>query len=134
MIDTQKLSQAIADASAYNTALTQLQAAWAEILNAINSLGIPLRKIEAEGHKLEYDISWGRISRVYAITRSDDADSDARALIMLVPALIEYLERIAQTARDATVVANVLRQALADERVQAALAMHALEKSGKPNP
>jgi hypothetical protein len=133
MIDTQKLSQAIADASAYPAALKQLQTAWAELLRTISSLGIPIGKIEAEGHRLEYDTSWGRISRVYAITRSDDADSDARALIALVPALIEYLERIAQTARDATVVADALRQALADERVQAALAMRALEKSGKPN-
>jgi hypothetical protein len=133
MMDTQKLSQAIADASAYPAALKQLQTAWAELLNAISSLGIPLGKIEAEGHRLEYDISWGRISRVYTVTSSRNANSDAQALIALVPALVEYLERIAQTARDATVVADALRQALADERVQAALAMHALEKSDKPN-
>jgi hypothetical protein len=45
-----------------------------------------------------------------------------------VPAFVGYLERVAQTARDALVVAEALRRALADERVQAALAMRALEK------
>jgi hypothetical protein len=49
-------------------------------------------------------------------------------LIELVPAFVRYLERVAQTARDALVVAEALRRALADERVQAALAMRALEK------
>jgi hypothetical protein len=56
------------------------------------------------------------------------ADEQVRMLIELVPAFVQYLERVAQTARDALVVAEALRRALADERVQAALAMRALEK------
>jgi hypothetical protein len=135
MIDTQKLSQAIADASAYPAALEQLRSAWVEILNAMYSLGIPLPPknsnggVEREGRRLEYNVSWGQVSSVYTTSISGShPDEQARALIALVPALIEYLERIAQTARDATVVADALRQALADERVQAALAMRALEK------
>jgi hypothetical protein len=128
LIDTQKLSQAITNASTYPAALKQLQTAWVDLLNTVSSLGIPICKIEAGGYRLEYNVSRGRISHVYAITRSDSADSDARALIVLVPVFVEYLEGIAKTARDATVVADAIRQALADERVQAALAMRALEK------
>jgi hypothetical protein len=133
MIDTQKLSQAIADASAYPAALKQLQTAWAELLNSLNILGVPLPptdtsgRVEVEGYVLTWDMRLGKICNVHA-RNAYSADSGARALIELVPAFIQYLERIAQTARDATVVADALRQALANERVQAALAMRELEK------
>jgi hypothetical protein len=76
---------------------------------------------------LTWDIVWGGVSNVRA-QNAYRADEPARALIELVPAFIQYLERVAQTARDALVVADALRKALADERVQAALALRALEK------
>jgi hypothetical protein len=138
MIDTQKLSDAIMKAADYPAALKQLSAAWGELLNTVRQLGIPLPPtdgndtVRAGEYSLMWDIMGGRVSDVRA-SNAYRADEQARALIALVPALIEYLERIAQTARDATVVADALRQALADERVQAALAMRALEKSDKPN-
>jgi hypothetical protein len=124
MTEVEKLSEAIAAASAYPAALKQLNAAWAELLNTLCLLGIPLPSPEGT---LTWDIVGGKVSNVRA-RNAYHADEPARALIELVPAFVEHLERVAQTARDALVVADALRKALADERVQAALTMRALEK------
>jgi DNA-binding phage protein len=63
------------------------------------------------------------------VTGGTEAErNSARALVALLVPLVEYLESVAQAARDAQVVAEALRRALADERVQAALALRALEK------
>jgi hypothetical protein len=120
MIDAQKLSQAIADASAYPAACEQLRAAWIEVLNTLFALRIPL----PERSVVDYSLENGRVECVYG---------QGHALIEAFPPFIEYLHSIAQTACDAQVLADAMRKALADERVQAALAMRALEKSGKPN-
>jgi hypothetical protein len=133
MTDVEKLSEAIAAATAYPTGLEQLRAAWAKLLHTLYSLDIPLPpkngngSVEVNGHRLEYTISFGSVTSLYA-TNASNADEEARALIALVPELVKYLERLAQTARDATVVADAIHRALEDERVQAALAMRALEK------
>lgn len=128
----QRLSDAIVAAADYPAALEQLRAAWAELLNTVHRLGIPLPPTDGEGkvRAREYSLTWdtwGGIRNVRA-RNAYSGDDGARALIELVPAFIQYLERVAQTARDALVVAEALRRALADERVQAALAMRALEK------
>jgi hypothetical protein len=131
--EIQKLSDAIVAAANYPAALGQLSAAWAELLNTMRRLEIPLPPTDGNGrvrageYSLTWDIVWGRVNNVRA-QRAYCADEQARALIELVPAFVRYLERVAQTARDALVVADALRKALADERVQAALAMRALER------
>jgi hypothetical protein len=129
----QKLSDAIVAAAEYPAALKQLSAAWAELLSAVRTLGIPLPPTDGNGrvkageYSLTWDTLWDRVVNVRA-QNAYRADEQARALMELVPAFVQYLERVAQTARDALVVAEALRRALADERVQAALAMRALEK------
>ena len=129
----QKLSDAIVSAADYPAALEQLRAAWGELLSAVRLLGIPLPPTDGNGKVGvgEYSLTWDRVGeRVNSVCARGAyrADEPARALIELVPAFVQYLERVAQTARDALVVADALRKALADERVQAALALRALEK------
>jgi hypothetical protein len=131
--EIQKLSDAIVAAANYPAALGQLRAAWEELLNTIHVLGIPLPPTEGNGRieAGEYSLTWDWKGGRYTYVRACNAyraDELARALIELVPAFIQYLERVAQTARDALVVADALRKALADEQVQAALAMRALER------
>ena len=134
----QKLSDAIVSAADYPAALEQLRAAWGELLSVVRLIGIPLPPHDGNGRVGvgEYSLTWDkvgeRVTNVWA-RGAYRADEPARALIELVPAFVQYLERVAQTVRDALVVAEALRRALADERVQAALAMRALEKSGNPN-
>jgi hypothetical protein len=133
MIDVQKLSSAIVEASSYPAALKQLSAAWGELLTAVRRLGIPLPptdghdRVTAGGCTLAWDVVGDKVTNVHA-WGAYRADEQVRMLIELVPAFVQYLERVAQTARDALVVADALRKALADERVQAELALRALEK------
>ena len=129
----QKLSDAIVAAADYPAALKQLSAAWAELLNTVRQVGIPLPPTDGNGRVRigEYSLTWDGVGERVVGVRAQGAyraDEPARALIELVPAFVQYLERVAQTVRDALVVAEALRRALADERVQAALALRALEK------
>jgi hypothetical protein len=132
--EIQNLSDAIVAAADYPAALEQLRAAWVELLNTVRQIGVPLPPTDGNGgvRAGEYSLAWegvygGRVVGVQA-RGAYRADEQARALIELVPVFVQYLERVAQTARDALVVAEALRCALADERVQAALALRALEK------
>jgi hypothetical protein len=116
MIDVQKLSSAVVEASSHPAALKQLRSAWAELLTAVHSRGVPLPPppVELGQISLTWDWRGGGIVNVHACRADDGVDEEARALIELVPAFVQYLERVAQTARDALVVADALRKALAD--------------------
>jgi hypothetical protein len=81
----QKLSDAIVAAADYPAALKQLSAAWAELLNTIRVLGIPLPATDGNGrvrageYSLTWDIVWDKVVNVRA-QHAYRADEAARAL------------------------------------------------------
>jgi hypothetical protein len=142
----QKLSETIATAAETPAVLEQLQAAWLEVFDMMRALGIPLPEqavdiVDKCNDKglwngkvgLNYSLYSRTVEAVEADSYHIDAyvipkEKQAHALATLFSALIEYLERCAKRTQEARVLANAMRRALADEHVQAVLAMRALEK------
>ena len=132
MIEVGDLVSAIETAAAYPAALKRLREAWLQLLQTLYELGIPLpptsdhlrKGLEREGYKLDYDTVFNKPTsvRVYGGSR------EARGFIELLPALVDYLHDVAKEAADAAMLADVITQALNDERVRSALAIRKLAK------